>query len=83
MYLGRLSRIYCSSCGGSHESPASCMYCNEVHLDYYWYVVQPNFDAQVEPLSFLQSNSVESEDAKYAPVVYGDHVIKKVLNNFG
>lgn len=44
--------------------------------------VQPNFEARVEPLSFLQ-NSAVSEGTKYAPVVYGDHVINKVLNNFG
>ncbi|KAG0565581.1 hypothetical protein M758_8G196100 [Ceratodon purpureus] len=44
---------------------------------------EPNFNARVEPLSFLQNNSVGIKGAKYAPVVYGDHVIKKVLNNFG
>jgi len=43
---------------------------------------QPNFDALVEPLSFLQNSSVAA-GTKYAPVVYGDHVINKVLNNFG
>lgn len=58
------------------------MYCNEVCFDY-WYIVQPNFNARVEPLSCLHSNSALIDGAKYAPVVYGDHVVKKVLNNFG
>ena len=59
------------------------MRCNVVRLDGCWYVIQPNFDAQVEPLSFLQNNIVRIEGAKYASVTYGDHLIKKVLNNFG
>ncbi|XP_024358722.1 homoarginine-6-hydroxylase 2-ODD-233 isoform X2 [Physcomitrium patens] len=43
---------------------------------------EPNFDARVEPFSFLQ-DSTAAESKRYTPVVYGDHVINKVLNNFG
>ncbi|EFJ16739.1 hypothetical protein SELMODRAFT_421528 [Selaginella moellendorffii] len=39
---------------------------------------EPNFDTKVEPLSFCLGNSKEEEK----PVVYGEHLVKKVLTNF-
>lgn len=44
--------------------------------------VQPNFESRVEPLDFLKDASTGGGKG-FAPVVYGDHVINKVLNNFG
>lgn len=44
--------------------------------------VQPNFESRVEPLDFLKDASTDGGKVS-APIVYGDHVINKVLNNFG
>jgi len=43
---------------------------------------EPNFETRVEPLNFLKDTSTDGGKG-FAPVVYGDHVINKVLNNFG
>jgi isopenicillin N synthase-like dioxygenase len=43
---------------------------------------EPNFDALVEPLEICEQQT-GSAVPRFTPVVYGDHVIGKVLTNFG
>ncbi|CAM6025129.1 unnamed protein product [Sphagnum balticum] len=43
---------------------------------------EPNFDALVEPLEICKRQT-GSAVPRFTPVVYGDHVIGKVLTNFG
>lgn len=45
-------------------------------------LMQPNFDALVEPLEICKRQT-GSAVPRFTPVVYGDHVIGKVLTNFG
>lgn len=45
-------------------------------------LMQPNFDALVEPLEICEQQT-GSAVPRFTPVVYGDHVIGKVLTNFG
>ncbi|BBN08381.1 protein MpDOXC26 [Marchantia polymorpha subsp. ruderalis] len=44
------------------------------------YFYEPNFDAVVEPLDICKKRA--EGISKYAPVVYGDHLTNKILNNF-
>lgn len=39
---------------------------------------EPNFDTVVEPIPELLNNT----PPKYGPVIYGDHLLGKVSNNF-
>jgi isopenicillin N synthase-like dioxygenase len=41
---------------------------------------ESNFDAAIEPVEFCRERT--GGVAKYEKVVYGEHLIKKVLNNF-
>ena len=43
-------------------------------------MVQSNFDAAIEPVEFCQEKTGGA--AKYEKVVYGEHLVKKVLTNF-
>jgi hypothetical protein len=42
--------------------------------------IQSNFDAAVEPAELCREKT--GGVAKYEKVVYGEHLVKKVLNNF-
>ncbi|KAL3688771.1 hypothetical protein R1sor_015080 [Riccia sorocarpa] len=44
------------------------------------YFYEPNFDALVKPLDSCKQ--VTGGESKFASVVYGEHLTKKVLNNF-
>jgi hypothetical protein len=44
------------------------------------FMPQSNFDAAIEPVEFCRERT--GGVAKYEKVVYGEHLIKKVLNNF-
>ncbi|KAG6558236.1 hypothetical protein Mapa_000419 [Marchantia paleacea] len=44
------------------------------------YFYEPNFDAVVEPLDVCKKRA--EGISKFAPVVYGDHLTNKILNNF-
>ena len=43
-------------------------------------MVQSNFDAAIEPVEFCREKTGGA--AKYEKVVYGEHLVKKVLTNF-
>eukprot|EP00262_Sarcandra_glabra_P002667 TRINITY_DN13076_c0_g1_i1.p1 TRINITY_DN13076_c0_g1~~TRINITY_DN13076_c0_g1_i1.p1 ORF type:complete len:361 (+),score=54.81 TRINITY_DN13076_c0_g1_i1:164-1084(+) len=44
------------------------------------YFYEPNFDAAVEPLDFCKQKTGGA--AKFEKVVYGEHLVRKVLTNF-
>lgn len=43
-------------------------------------MAQSNFDAAIEPVQFCREKTGGA--AKYEKVVYGEHLVKKVLTNF-
>jgi hypothetical protein len=47
---------------------------------YFLNTVQSNFDAAVEPVKFCREKT--GGVAKYEKVVYGEHLVQKVLTNF-
>ena len=79
--LPSIPRICCFLLWGTSNFFLACSSCQLASLLIFVKpMVQSNFDAAIEPVEFCREKTGGA--AKYEKVVYGEHLVKKVLTNF-